>query len=148
MNTKHKITVALTTCLLMTPAVMAGAWFAGCTLKTVAKWDSYNTYSKNDGDIPSFVGCRIPGYYYSEPNSFVPSCTGRLIQGGVCDPEKWSWAGCDPKDMKGWGTVRRLEGDCIQQYNPDGSMKMYHVYCEDIGVFGFVVKIKTQCDGK
>ena len=63
MNTKHKITVALTTCLLMTPAVMAGAWFAGCTLKTVAKWDT-NAYARNDVDIPTFVGCLIPGPYY------------------------------------------------------------------------------------
>ena len=147
MNTKHKITVALTTCLLMTPAVMAGAWFAGCTLKTVAKWDT-NAYARNDVDIPTFVGCQIPGPYYDEGNTFVPSCTGRLVQGGVCDPEKWSWAGCDPKDMKGWGTVRRLEGECRQQYNPDGSVKKYHVYCEDIGVFGVVEKIKAECDGK
>jgi len=147
MNTKHKITVALTTCLLMTPAVMAGAWFAGCTLKTVAKWDT-NAYARNDVDIPTFVGCQIPGPYYDEGNTFVPSCTGRLLQGGVCDPEKWSWAGCDPKDYKGWGTKSPLEGECVQQYNPDGSVAKYRVYCENIGVFGVVKTVKAQCDGK
>ncbi|MCX6859994.1 MAG: hypothetical protein NTX70_07170 [Verrucomicrobia bacterium] len=145
MNNKHKITVALTTCLLTAPAVMAGAWFAGCTLRTWTKWDTNVGWNNN---IPNpAVMCVIPGYYYSEPNSFVPTCTGRLYQAGFCDSEKWSW-GCDPKDLKGWGTERRLEGQCVQELNPDGSMKKFYVPCLDIGVFGVVKTAKAQCDGR
>jgi hypothetical protein len=147
MNNKHKITVALTTCLLVAPAVMAGSWFAGCTLRTRQIWNS-NAYARNDVDIPTFVGCVVPGPYYDAGNTRVLSCTGTLNQGGFCDPNKWSWAGCDPKDYKGWGTKRPLEGECVQQYNPDGSVAKYRVYCENIGVFGVVKTVKAQCDGK
>lgn len=70
MSTKHKITVALTTCLLMTPALMAGAWFAGCTLRTWQKWNT-DAYAKSTVWIPTFVGCVVPGPYYDAGNTRV-----------------------------------------------------------------------------
>jgi hypothetical protein len=146
MNNKHKITVALTTCLLVAPAVMAGSWFAGCTLRTYTKWDT-NAAARNDIANPR-VRCAVPGPYYDEGNTHVLSCTGRKYEAGFCDPEKFSWAGCDPSVLKGWGTKRYLKGECIQQYNPDGSVKMYYVDCKGIVVVGVTESIRAQCDGK
>ena len=133
MNTKSKITVALTTCLLMVPAVMAGSWFAGCKLRTAQRWDG-NVAVRGDVDIPENVICVVPSDYYNKdyPGDRVPACTGLLITAGFCDPETWSWAGCNKDEYKGWADVRRMKGDCVQALQPDGSKKKFSIYCQNI----------------
>ena len=91
--------------------------------------------------------CVIPGYYYEEPNDFVPSCTGRQFNAGLCDEKSYGWH-CDPNERKGWGTERKIKGKCYKQFNADGTERKFYVPCTGTELFGYVNKIRAQCDGK
>ena len=138
---------ALASCLLMTPAVLAGAWLAGCKMKTWRKWDQNVGFNNNQKAQDIIPMCVIPGYYYSEPNEFVPSCSGTEYMAGFCDSKVYGWY-CDSSDLKAWGTARRFEGDCYKQFNADGTERKFYVPCTGTELFGYVNKIRAQCDGK
>ena len=144
MKRNRKLTVALASCLLITPTVLAGAWFAGCTMRYWRKFDQnvgFNTSLKPEDVIPM---CVIPGYYYSEPNEFVPSCTGTEYIGGFCNSKVYGWY-CNSMELKSWGTVRRFEGDCYKQFNADGTERKFYVPCTGIELFGYVKNVRAEC---
>ena len=66
---------------------------------------------------------------------------------GFCDSKVYGWY-CDSSDLKAWGTARRFEGDCYKQFNADGTERKFYVPCTGTELFGYVNKIRAQCDGK
>lgn len=148
MNTNRKITVAITSCLLITPAVLAGAWMAGCKIETWRKWDQNTGFNNNQKAEDIIPMCVIPGYYYSEqPNLWVPACTGKQYSAGFCDSKSWGWH-CDYKEAKGWGTERTIKGDCYKEFNADGTERLFYVPCTNIRFWGEIKTVRAQCDGK
>jgi hypothetical protein len=120
---------------------------AGCKLVTWRQWDGNTGFNNNQPAKDIIPMCVIPGYYYSEENSFVPACTGKQFSAGFCDSKSFGWY-CDYKEMKGWGTERKIEGECYTQFNADGTVRKFYVPCTDIGFWGEVKIIRAQCDGR
>ena len=147
MNKNSKITVAIASCLLLAPAVLAGAWFSGCKVTTWRKWDQNTGFNNNQKKEDIIPMCVIPGYYYEEPNDFVPSCTGRQFTAGLCDEKSYGWH-CSPDERKGWGTERKIKGKCYKQFNADGTERHFYVPCTEINFVGDIKIIKAHCDGK
>ena len=89
MDNNSKITVALASCLLLAPAVLAGAWFSGCKVTTWNKWDQNtgfnNNQKKDNRDIKDNISDKI--YEYKEyrnnecklDNGYVPPIINGII---------------------------------------------------------------------
>lgn len=141
MKQNRSLMATLAVCLVATPAVLAGSWFAGCTIKESILW------MMDTGEFKGVLMCQIPNDYYQPGNLYEPSCHGIKSSAGVCDSSKWGWY-CNPNEMKGWGWKRPVRGDCIQELNPDGTIKRFYVTCQNVRWDGNIMQVRAQCEGR
>jgi hypothetical protein len=143
MKNRKKIIVVAIAAAVATQTLLAGSWFAGCTIKVRNDWTGGVGF---DGKT-STPWCVIPNDYYTRDNTYRPFCNGYQYSEGFCDSSKWSW-GCDSSKLNGYGWKMPIAGTCIQQYNPDGTIVKFKIPCINPEPEGERIQIRTQCSDK